>query len=72
MSEWKARRFWTTAEVAEQGDGYSVLLDGREVRTPAKAALWPRKSRLNGKRRKARSSRFRCHIPARRTLRSTR
>lgn len=39
MSEWKARRFWTSAEVVPTGDGYGVALDGRPVRTPAKAEL---------------------------------
>jgi len=39
MSEWKARRFWKTASVAESGEGFGVLLDGRPVRTPAKAPL---------------------------------
>jgi chaperone required for assembly of F1-ATPase len=39
MSEWKARRFWTQARVVETGDGFGVALDGRPVRTPAKAAL---------------------------------
>ncbi|QOL82874.1 ATP12 family chaperone protein [Pseudooceanicola spongiae] len=39
MSEWKARRFWKAADVAEQGNGYTVLLDGREVKTPAKSPL---------------------------------
>jgi len=39
MSEWAARRFWTAAEIAEAGDGFGVRLDGRTVRTPAKAEL---------------------------------
>jgi len=39
MSEWKAKRFWTTASVVPVGDGFTVHLDGRAVRTPAKAAL---------------------------------
>ncbi|GAA0308855.1 ATP12 family chaperone protein [Rhodovulum strictum] len=37
MSGWTAKRFWTAADVAEAGDGFTVLLDGRPVRTPAKA-----------------------------------
>ena len=36
MSEWKAKRFWKEAQVAEQADGFAVLLDGRPVKTPAK------------------------------------
>ncbi len=39
MSEWRARRFWTAAEVAPSGEGWTILLDGRDVRTPAKAIL---------------------------------
>lgn len=39
MSEWKARRFWKAADVAEADQGYTVHLDGRPVKTPAKAAL---------------------------------
>ncbi|WP_134726450.1 ATP12 family chaperone protein [Paracoccus luteus] len=39
MSEWKARRFWTSATVAQAGDGWQVLLDGRPVRTPGKQPL---------------------------------
>ncbi|RXV64808.1 ATPase [Roseovarius sp. A46] len=39
MSEWAAKRFWNAAEVAEAGGGFGVRLDGRAVRTPAKAEL---------------------------------
>lgn len=39
MSEWKARRFWKEARVTEDGDRFTVALDGRPVRTPAKAPL---------------------------------
>ncbi|WP_299567399.1 ATP12 family protein [uncultured Sulfitobacter sp.] len=39
MSEWKAKRFWKEAEVMPQDDGFSVALDGRPVRTPAKRHL---------------------------------
>lgn len=39
MAEWKAKRFWKTTEVAEVEGGYEVRLDGRPVRTPAKAPL---------------------------------
>ena len=33
------KRFWTDAQAARQGDGWAVELDGRPLRTPAKAAL---------------------------------
>ncbi|MFO7771254.1 MAG: ATP12 family protein [Roseovarius gahaiensis] len=39
MSEWKAKRFWKTAKVAETEQGFTVHLDGRTVKTPAKAPL---------------------------------
>ncbi|TCP40462.1 ATP12 family chaperone protein [Rhodovulum marinum] len=39
MAEWALKRFWTLAEMGEAEDGFTVLLDGRAVRTPAKAAL---------------------------------
>ncbi|MEZ5715733.1 MAG: ATP12 family protein [Paracoccaceae bacterium] len=39
MSEWKAKRFWKAADIAPVEGGYSVLLDGRAVKTPAKAPL---------------------------------
>ncbi|WP_170332198.1 ATP12 family chaperone protein [Ruegeria arenilitoris] len=39
MSEWKPKRFWTSSAVVEADGGYSVELDGRSVKTPAKAAL---------------------------------
>jgi len=39
MSEWAAKRFWTRAEPAETAGGYGVRLDGRAVRTPARAEL---------------------------------
>lgn len=39
MSEWAPKRFWKKAETAKTEQGYSVLLDGRPVRTPAKAQL---------------------------------
>lgn len=48
MSEWKARRFWKAAQVVRAADGYGVELDGRPVRTPAKALLvLPTKSLAN-------------------------
>ena len=45
MSGWAAKRFWTAADVAEVegegkgGGGFTVQLDGRPVKTPARAAL---------------------------------
>ncbi|SNR53983.1 ATP12 family chaperone protein [Puniceibacterium sediminis] len=39
MSEWAPKRFWKTAEVAEAEGGFGVTLDGRTVKTPAKASL---------------------------------
>lgn len=39
MSGWKAKRFWKEATVAEIEGGFTVELDGRRVKTPAKQAL---------------------------------
>lgn len=39
MSEWKAKRFWKEAKADETGTGFTVRLDGRPVKTPAKASL---------------------------------
>lgn len=39
MSEWKAKRFWTSATVADAPGGFTVQLDGRPVKTPARALL---------------------------------
>lgn len=39
MSAWKAKRFWTAAEAEACDGGFTVRLDGRPVKTPAKAAL---------------------------------
>ncbi|GGH40670.1 Chaperone required for the assembly of the F1-ATPase [Cribrihabitans marinus] len=39
MSDWKPKRFWKEATVVADADGHSVALDGRPVRTPAKALL---------------------------------
>lgn len=38
-SEWKARRFWKEVAIVPEGDGFTVQLDGRCVKTPAKASL---------------------------------
>ena len=39
MSGWAAKRFWTEAKPVSLERGFSVQLDGRPVKTPAKAAL---------------------------------
>ena len=39
MSAWKPKRFWKAATVAAVEGGFTVLLDGRGVKTPAKSAL---------------------------------
>ena len=39
MSEWAAKRFWKSAEVVPVNDGFTVQLDGRVIKTPARAPL---------------------------------
>lgn len=39
MSGWKAKRFWTEARAEACEGGFTVRLDGRAVKTPAKVAL---------------------------------
>ena len=39
MSEWALKRFWKEASAEKTETGYAVLLDGRPVKTPAKASL---------------------------------
>lgn len=39
MADWAPKRFWTAATVAPAAGGFTVHLDGRPVRTPAKAPL---------------------------------
>lgn len=39
MSDWKPKRFWKKAQAEACEGGFTVLLDGRPVRTPAKAPL---------------------------------
>lgn len=39
MSEWRMKRFWTEAAPVETPGGWGIVLDGRPVRTPAKALL---------------------------------
>lgn len=39
MSEWTAKRFWSAAAVVPTDAGFTVQLDGRNVKTPAKTLL---------------------------------
>lgn len=39
MSDWAPKRFWQLATVAEVEGGFTVLLDARSLRSPAKAAV---------------------------------
>lgn len=39
MSGWAKKRFWDTTTVAEDEGGFGIRLDGRSVKTPAKAPL---------------------------------
>lgn len=39
MGEWRQKRFWQSVDVASSDEGYAVRLDGRTLRTPAKAAF---------------------------------
>jgi chaperone required for assembly of F1-ATPase len=39
MTGWAPRRFWTEARIEAGAQGWEVRLDGRAVRTPAKAPL---------------------------------
>ena len=39
MNEWAAKRFWKTTATTEAADGFGIELDGRPVKTPAKAPL---------------------------------
>lgn len=39
MSDWKPKRFWKQAQAEACEGGFTVRLDGRPVRTPAKAPL---------------------------------
>lgn len=39
MSGWVKKRFWEGAEVSAVEGGFTVTLDGRAIKTPAKAAL---------------------------------
>ena len=39
MSEWAVKRFWSEARVIDADTGHAIALDGRLVKTPAKAPL---------------------------------
>ena len=39
MSEWAPKRFWKNTDVTPVDGGYSVTLDGRGIKTPAKTPL---------------------------------
>ncbi|MCI2394422.1 ATP12 family protein [Aliiroseovarius sediminis] len=39
MSDWAAKRFWKKATTARTNHGYTVELDGRSIKTPAKTLL---------------------------------
>lgn len=39
MTEWKARRFWTSTAVEPVDGGWQITLDGRSIRTPGKLPL---------------------------------
>ena len=39
MSDWKPKRFWKTATATAIDGGFTVMLDARSVRTPAKSPL---------------------------------
>ena len=39
MSEWAPKRFWKTTAAVEVEGGFAIDLDGRRVKTPAKATL---------------------------------
>lgn len=39
MSDWKPKRFWTAAQAVACDGGYTVTLDTRPVKTPAKSLL---------------------------------
>ncbi len=39
MADWEQKVFWSKVSITEAGDGYKVLLDERELKTPAKATL---------------------------------
>lgn len=40
MSGWAPKRFWKQAEVVAAENGFTVTLDGRGLKTPAKTPFW--------------------------------
>ncbi|QCO55253.1 ATPase [Pseudorhodobacter turbinis] len=40
MSSWAPKRFWKQAEATAAEQGFTVTLDGRGLKTPAKTAFW--------------------------------
>ena len=40
MSDWSLKRFWSDVDVDEMQGGFTVRLDSRALKTPAKADLW--------------------------------
>jgi len=39
MAEWEQKVFWSVVDVEQGDDGFKVLLDGRNLKTPAKSTL---------------------------------
>ncbi len=39
MAEWRQKRFWDAVTIEGSDSGFQVLLDGRVIKTPAKAAF---------------------------------
>ncbi|MEM9755168.1 MAG: ATP12 family protein [Pseudomonadota bacterium] len=39
MTEWRARRFWTSVTLDQTAEGWLVLLDGRTIKTPGRRTL---------------------------------
>ncbi len=39
MSEWEQKVFWSNVELGQGETGYKVMLDGRDLKTPAKSTL---------------------------------
>lgn len=39
MSDWKRKRFWTSASAVPAGDGFEIRLDARSVQTPGSVPL---------------------------------
>lgn len=39
MTDWALKRFWSEVDVVAEAEGWAIALDGRAVRTPARAPL---------------------------------